>query len=155
MKINDVLTHATTQSGLSWSSKKRVLENLSSLISDYLGGDEEQTDSLFHSFVAREKLGSTAIGDGVAIPHCRAPGFKRIYGCLITLKTPVDFDAFDDKPVDLVFALIVPEEKNDEHLATLARVAALMQKDESRQKLRECTTNQDLYETALALERST
>ncbi len=154
MKINDVLTHATTQSGLPWSSKKRVLENLSSLISDYLGGNEEQTDSLFHSFIAREKLGSTAIGDGVAIPHCRAPGFKRIHGCLITLKTPVDFDAFDDKPVDLVFALIVPEEKNDEHLATLARIAALMQKEESRQKLRECTTNHDLYETALALERS-
>lgn len=154
MKITDILSPVTTQSCLPWPSKKRVLENLSSLVSDYLGSDEEQAENLFQSFVAREKLGSTAIGDGVAIPHCRAPGVKRIYGCLLTLQNPIDFDSFDDQPVDLIFALIVPEEKNDEHLATLARVAALMQKDSSRRLLRECKNNTDLYDTAIALERA-
>ena len=154
MKITDVLIPAMTQCDLAWPSKKRALQNLSSLVSEHLGGDAEQADNLFHSFVAREKLGSTSIGDGVAIPHCRAAGFKRIHGCLITLQNPINFDAYDDQPVDLIFALVVPEEKNDEHLATLARIAALMQRDSSRQLLRACQNNEDLYNTAVRLERS-
>jgi PTS system nitrogen regulatory IIA component len=153
MKITDVLTPDMTLCNLPGASKKRVLENLSAFISQQLGGDTEQTDQLFHSLVARERLGSTGIGEGVAIPHCRASGFRRIHGCLIKLDKPIDFDAQDDKPVDLIFALVVPEEKNDEHLATLARIAALMQDDDSRQSLRQCSNNEELYATATALER--
>lgn len=154
MKITDVLTPAMTECNLSGGSKKRVLENLSIFITEQLGGDAEQTDTLFHSLVARERLGSTGIGDGIAIPHCRAPGFKRIHGCLIKLSKPVDFDAIDDEPVDLIFALVVPEEKNDEHLATLARVAALLQNESSRQSLRQCNSSEELFNTAIQLERS-
>ena len=154
MKITDVLTPAMTECNLPGGSKKRVLENLSIFITEQLGGDAEQTDTLFHSLVARERLGSTGIGDGIAIPHCRAPGFKRIHGCLIRLSKPVDFDAIDDEPVDLIFALVVPEEKNDEHLATLARVAALLQNESSRQSLRQCSSNEELFSTAIQLERS-
>jgi len=154
MKITDVLTPAMTECNLQGGSKKRVLENLSIFITEQLGGDAEQTDTLFHSLVARERLGSTGIGDGIAIPHCRAPGFKRIHGCLIKLSKPVDFDAIDDEPVDLIFALVVPEEKNDEHLATLARVAALLQNESSRQLLRQCSSNEELFNTAIQLERS-
>ena len=154
MKITDVLTPAMTECNLPGGSKKRVLENLSIFITEQLGGDAEQTDNLFHSLVARERLGSTGIGDGIAIPHCRAPGFKRIHGCLIKLSKPVDFDAIDGEPVDLIFALVVPEEKNDEHLATLARVAALLQNESSRQSLRQCSSNEELFNTAIQLERS-
>ena len=154
MNITDVLTPAMTECNLPGGSKKRVLENLSIFITEQLGGDAEQTDTLFHSLVARERLGSTGIGDGIAIPHCRAPGFKRIHGCLIRLSKPVDFDAIDDEPVDLIFALVVPEEKNDEHLATLARVAALLQNESSRQSLRQCSSNEELFNTAIQLERS-
>ena len=154
MKITDVLTPAMTECNLPGGSKKRVLENLSIFITEQLGGDAEQTDTLFHSLVARERLGSTGIGDGIAIPHCRAPGFKRIHGCLIKLSKPVDFDAIDDEPVDLIFALVVPEEKNDEHLATLARVAALLKNESSRQSLRQCSSNEELFNTAIQLERS-
>ncbi len=154
MKITDVLTPAMTQCDLPGGSKKRVLENLSTFFTEQLGGDSEQTDTLFHSLVARERLGSTGIGEGIAIPHCRAPGFKRIHGCLIKLSDPVDFDALDDQPVDLIFALVVPEEKNDEHLATLARVAALLQDESSRQSLRQCNSNEELFNTAIQLERS-
>lgn len=153
MKITDVLTPAMTQCDLPGSSKKRVLENLSHFITEQLGGDEDQTDTLFHSLVARERLGSTGIGEGIAIPHCRAPGFKRIHGCLIKLLEPVDFDALDDEPVDLIFALVVPEEKNDEHLATLARVAALLQNESSRKSLRQCNSSEELFNTAIELER--
>ena len=69
------------------------------------------------------------------------------------MEDPVDFGALDDQPVDLIFALIVPEEQNDEHLATLARVAAIMQNDQSRQSLRQCSNDEDLFNTALQLER--
>ncbi len=154
MKITDVLTRAMTQCDLPGGSKKKVLENLSIFITEQLGGDKEQTDKLFHSLLARERLGSTGIGEGVAIPHCRAAGFNRIHGCLIKLHQPIDFDALDDQPVDLIFALVVPEERNDEHLATLARIAQMMQDETSRQSMRQCSSDQELYSTAIQLERT-
>ncbi|MGB0449013.1 MAG: PTS IIA-like nitrogen regulatory protein PtsN [Porticoccaceae bacterium] len=154
MKITDILTQKMTQCDLPGGSKKRVLENLSAFVTDQLGGNTEQADTLFHNLVARERLGSTGIGEGVAIPHCRVSGFNRIHGCLIKLEDPVDFGALDDQPVDLIFALIVPEEQNDEHLATLARIASIMQNDQSRQSLRQCNNNEELFNTALQLERS-
>jgi PTS system nitrogen regulatory IIA component len=153
MKITDVLTPTMTRCDLPGASKKRVLENLSSFITEQLGGDAEQSDGLFHKLVARERLGSTGIGEGVAIPHCRASGFNRIHGCLIKLQKPVDFDALDDQPVDLIFALVVPEEKNDEHLVTLARIANLMQTESSRESLRQCSNSAELFATAIQLER--
>ena len=153
MKITDILTQKMTQCDLPGSSKKRVLENLSAFVTDQLGGNPEQSDTLFHNMVTRERLGSTGIGEGVAIPHCRVSGFNRIHGCLIKLEKPVEFGALDDQPVDLIFALIVPEEKNDEHLATLARIASIMQNDQSRQSLRQCKNNEELFNTALQLER--
>ena len=154
MKITDILTPAMTHCNLPGGSKKRVLENLSSFIVEQLGGDTEQADSLFHSLVARERLGSTGIGEGIAIPHCRTPGIKRIHGCLAKLTSPVEFDAPDDQSVDLIFALVVPEEQNDEHLATLARVAALLQHERSRVALRKCRSHEELFNTAVTLERS-
>jgi PTS system nitrogen regulatory IIA component len=155
MKITDILTQKMTQCDLPGGSKKRVLENLSAFVTDQLGGNTEQADTLFHNLVARERLGSTGIGEGVAIPHCRVSGFNRIHGCLIKLEDPVDFGSLDDQPVDLIFALIVPEEQNDEHLATLARIASMMQNDQSRQSLRQCNNNEELFNTALQLERRT
>ncbi|MEJ6743203.1 MAG: PTS sugar transporter subunit IIA [Porticoccaceae bacterium] len=154
MKITDILTPAMTHCNLPGGSKKRVLENLSSFIVEQLGGDTEQADSLFHSLVARERLGSTGIGEGIAIPHCRTPGIKRIHGCLAKLTSPVEFDAPDDQSVDLIFALVVPEEQNDEHLATLARIAALLQHERSRVALRKCRSHEELFNTAVTLERS-
>jgi PTS system nitrogen regulatory IIA component len=72
---------------------------------------------------------------------------------LIKLEQAIDFGSLDDQPVDLIFALIVPEEQNEEHLATLARVAAIMQDDSSRMSLRQCSSSEELYATALQLER--
>lgn len=123
------------------------------MITAQLDAGDELCDILFDNFVAREKLGSTGLGSGVAIPHCRTPGIKKIYGFLAKLTAPVDFDAIDDQPVDLIFALVVPEEKNDEHLSTLARIAAIMQNDKSRQLLRDCDNDKLLFKTVLDLER--
>ena len=153
MKISDVLSQELTSCNLPGRSKKRILENIAQIITAQLNGSDELCDLLFDNFVSREKLGSTGLGDGVAIPHCRTPGIKKIYGFLAKLTTPVEFDAIDDKPVDLLFALVVPEEKNDEHLSTLARIAAIMQDDASRQKLRSCDNDELLFNTVLSLER--
>jgi PTS system nitrogen regulatory IIA component len=154
MKISDVLIPAMARCDVSGSSKKKVLENLAELIAQQLGGDDDQADALFQSMVARERLGSTGIGKGVAIPHCRVNGIKRICGCLVKLDLSIDFDALDDQPVDLIFALVVPEEQNDEHLATLARVASVLQQDSARERLRACSNNQQLFDTAIQIERN-
>jgi PTS system nitrogen regulatory IIA component len=152
MKISDVLTPSLTICQLPGNSKKRVLENISQLFAQQLAGGQEQCDALLHNFISRERLGSTGMGTGVAIPHCRTAGVKKIYGCLAKLITPVDFDSVDDQPVDLLFALVVPEEQNAEHLSTLARIAHIMQSDQSRQTLRNCNSNQELFDTVIALE---
>ena len=154
MKISDVLTAELTCCNLPGRSKKRILENIAQIITAQLDGGDEQCDLLFDNFVSREKLGSTGLGNGVAIPHCRSPGIKKIYGFLAKLTTPVDFDAVDDKPVDLVFALVVPLEKNDEHLSTLARIVGIVKSELSRQKLRDCDNDEKLFRTILDLERN-
>ena len=153
MKISDVLSPELTRCAFSGRSKKRIIEALSQLLSEHLNGGNELSEQLFDNFVAREKLGSTGLGTGVAIPHCRTSGVKKIHGCLVKLTHPVDFDAIDDQPVDLIFALVVPEEKNDEHLNTLARIASIMQNDDYRQKLRSCAEDATLFNTVLELER--
>ncbi|MFL2499816.1 MAG: PTS sugar transporter subunit IIA [Porticoccaceae bacterium] len=153
MKISDVLSLELTSCNFPGRSKKRILENIAQMITAELGGNDELCDLLFDNFVSREKLGSTGLGNGVAIPHCRTPGIKKIYGFLAKLTTPVEFDAIDDEPVDLVFALVVPEEKNDEHLSTLARIANIVQDEPSRKKLRDCGNDDLLFNTVLALER--
>ena len=153
MKISDVLSPELTSCNLPGRSKKRILENIAQIITAHLQGGDELCDTLLDKFVSREKLGSIGLGCGVAIPHCRTPGVKKIYGFLAKLTTPVDFDAIDDQPVDLLFALVVPEEKNDEHLSTLARIAGIMQDDESRQILRSCDNDELLFQTVLDLER--
>jgi PTS system nitrogen regulatory IIA component len=153
MKISDVLSPELTRCAFSGRSKKRIIEALSQLLSEHINGGNELSERLFDNFVAREKLGSTGLGTGVAIPHCRTSGVKKIHGCLLKLTHPVDFDAIDDQPVDLIFALVVPEEKNDEHLSTLARIASIMQNDDYRQKLRSCAEDATLFNTVLELER--
>ena len=153
MKISDVLSPELTRCAFSGRSKKRIIEALSQLLAEHLNGGNELSERLFDNFVAREKLGSTGLGKGVAIPHCRTSGVKKIHGCLVKLPHPVDFDAIDDQPVDLIFALVVPEEKNDEHLSTLARIASIMQNDDHRQRLRNCSEDAILYNTVLELER--
>ena len=153
MKISDVLSPELTRCAFSARSKKRIIEALSQLLAEHLNGGNELSERLFDNFVAREKLGSTGLGKGVAIPHCRTSGVKKIHGCLVKLTHPVDFDAIDDQPVDLIFALVVPEEKNDEHLSTLARIASIMQNDDYRQRLRNCSEDAILFNTVLELER--
>ncbi|WBA88479.1 PTS sugar transporter subunit IIA [Endozoicomonas sp. GU-1] len=102
---------------------------------------------LFEALVARERLGTTGLGDGVAIPHCRCKACPEPIGLFIRLAEPVDFDAVDREPVDLVFALIVPEGENQEHLEILRALAGRFHSALTLQKIRSATNTTMLYRT--------
>lgn len=148
MKIHEILPLELTDCEVDGSSKKRVLEHLSHLMADQLPVLE--ADRLYQSFLYRERLGSTGIGEGVAIPHCRLSGCDKIRGALLKLTEPVDFDAIDNTPVDLVFGLVVPEDEQEEHLAVLAAIAGLLQDPDRRRQLRQANSNQALHDLATA-----
>lgn len=148
MKIADLLTPEHTYCNIDGVSKKRVLENLSLFLNDEGDFSGTDADAIYQKLLERERLGSTGIGSGVAVPHCRVPGCTQITGVLLKLNDKVDFDAIDGKPVDLVFALMVPQEHSDDHLKALAAIAELMQSEEVRGRLRGATSNRQLFDLA-------
>jgi PTS system nitrogen regulatory IIA component len=129
-------------------SKKRLFETIARIIS------EDQLslpyDEVFTQLFAREKLGSTGLGQGIAIPHCRIDNCTRPVGTLLTLDEPIDFDAPDERPVDLLFVLLVPGEAQQQHLDILANIARLFSQDDFCHELRAARTNQALYEIAIS-----
>ena len=147
MKLDSILSPDRTLCGLSGSSKKRVLENISQFICRDL--PEFNPNQLFDSLLAREKLGSTGLGNGIAIPHCRITQCQQIIGTLIKLDQAVDFDAMDNKPVDLLFVLLVPEQAHDEHLNVLATLAELFGNLSFCQKLLSADCSERLYRLAV------
>lgn len=144
MNIATFLAPERTHCNAKAVSKKRVLEFIAEQF-DFI-----DADPLYHHLLDRERLGSTGIGDGVAIPHCRLPGCDEIAGVLIKLETPVDFDAVDNAPVDLIFALIVPDEQDEKHLQTLATIARLLESAPMREILRSCSSSEELFQRAIA-----
>jgi PTS system nitrogen regulatory IIA component len=134
MKLSEILTPNCIRLDADATSKKRVLESASQLLAQ---ADENLSPrQVFDCLFAREKLGSTGLGHGVAIPHGRLAGLDKTIGVFLRLPKGVDFDAPDNEPVDLVFALLVPEESTDEHLQVLADIAGYFNSKESRDALR-------------------
>ena len=131
-------------------SKKRAVERLSQLLSDETG---LSANEIFDTLLARERLGSTGLGKGVAIPHGRIKGITHPFGAFIKLSTGIDYDAPDKRPVDLLFALIVPEECTDGHLRLLAQLARLFSDPDTVEHLRQCRTSECLYATLTDWER--
>jgi PTS system nitrogen regulatory IIA component len=119
--IDAILSPELTLCGVPGSSKKRILELIAEQVSEHCP-ELEQTQ-IFNNLVARERLGSTGIGQGIAIPHCRLDGCQGVVGALLTLEDAVSFDAIDNQPVDLLFVLIVPKEATSEHLELLSQLA--------------------------------
>jgi PTS system nitrogen regulatory IIA component len=107
---------------------------------------------VFAQLIAREKLGSTGLGQGIAIPHCRMDACPEPIGTLVTLEKAIDFDAPDDKPVDLLFALLVPGEAHQQHLDILANVARLFSQGNFCQQLRAAKDNEELFTVATSQE---
>jgi PTS system nitrogen regulatory IIA component len=130
-------------SGVSVRSKKAVLEMLANLLAQ---GDENQTSmEVFNSLIARERLGSTGLGHGMAIPHGRVECGERIRGAFVCTQEAIDFDAVDNKPVDLFFALLAPNNATDEHLKLLAQLAEMFSNEEFVRRLRGCGTAEESY----------
>ena len=121
MIIHRILTPERTLDGVHGASKKKILQFIAQRSSNE--APEINAKELFEALVARERLGTTGLGNGVAIPHCRFKACPKPIGLFIRLAQPVDFDAVDREPVDLVFALIVPEGENQEHLEILQALA--------------------------------
>jgi nitrogen PTS system EIIA component len=147
MEIQALISPKRTLCGIEGGSKKRALELLANTIAQDVPNIE--AEDLFRRLIARERLGSTGIGHGIAIPHCRVENCTGTVGALITLSEAVDFDAIDSQPVDILFAMLVPEEAHDEHLQNLAALAGALSNTEFREKLRSATSNQELYQAAI------
>lgn len=144
MQLTDLLPLAHVSCDSQASSKKRVLEQLSELIAT--GQESLSRNEVFDSLLARERLGSTGLGHGVAIPHGRLKESDRTIGAFIKLRQGIDYDASDRQPVDLLFALLVPEHSTEEHLQLLARLAEMFSNAAVVARLREAETAEALLE---------
>lgn len=153
MQILDILSPDRAQTGIVAGSKKRALEQAAALVAKALGGNGTTQESLFDALLARERLGSTALGEGVAVPHCRLPGCTGATGVILRLAEGIDFDAPDNRPVDLLFVLVVPPQATDEHLQLLSRIAAMFSDAAARDALRQASAGSDLYAAVAAFER--
>lgn len=125
-------------------SKKRALQNLGELLA--LSALELDPDATFDKLLERERLGSTGLGHGIALPHARVTGIDEAYGAFIQLDTSVDFDAIDNQPVDLIFGLLVPESATKEHLQLLAHLASMFSDAGFCEKLRTATTPEQIMQ---------
>ena len=126
------------------SSKKRLLEQMAKLLAG--PGDVLNCNAVAQTLIERERLGSTGIGHGVALPHGRVTGLDAPLGAFATLDSAVDFDAIDGQPVDLVFGLLVPSEATDEHLRILARLAAMFNDAGLRDALRKAGSREAVFD---------
>jgi PTS system nitrogen regulatory IIA component len=128
--------------------KKHCLEILSELLAQ--SNPAIANEEIFSRLIERERLGCTSLGRGVAFPHCRVPGATRSSGALIRLSVPVDFDAGDGEPVDLVFGLMVPETVDESHHDDISRITACLQDEALRSRLRAASSSHALYEVIIA-----
>lgn len=144
IRLENILTPGRSLVNAPGGSKKRVLE----LIANLIARDRPEVDTaeLFEALIARERLGSTGFGNGIAIPHCRLPNCEAPISAVLRLEAPVDFDAIDGAPVDLLFVLVVPPAATDEHLELLRQIAGLLEREEIRSFLRNAQSNEALYQ---------
>lgn len=146
IRLETILTPDRSLVNVSGGSKKRVLEQIADLIGPSTGLEKQD---VFENLVAREKLGSTGFGNGIAIPHCRLKGCASPISAVLHLDSPIDFDAIDGAPVDLLFVLLVPEAATDEHLELLRQIASMLDRADVRQRLRDANSSERLYQVVL------
>lgn len=147
MELATLIESQRVRCGVEIASKKRSLELLSELLTNDL--DAASTRTVFEGLTLRERLGSTGLGHGVALPHSRGASIEAPRAAVIRLEKPIDFDAVDKEPVDLIFALLVPENSNDEHLRILARLAEMFRDTTLCARLRGCRSNADLHSSLI------
>lgn len=132
------------------SSKKRVIEELSKLLA--ANTQATTAEKIFQSLLDRERLGSTGLGKGVAIPHARIPELTHTIAAMMTLESPVEFDAADNQPIDIAFGLLVPEDGGENHLQHLARLATMFRDVDTCQKIRSSKNADEIFELLLSID---
>jgi nitrogen PTS system EIIA component len=142
MEIVDLISTESVVSNLHATSKKQALQDLARRAADLAGLEER---AVFDVLIERERLGTTGVGNGIAIPHGKLSNLDKLYGLFARLERPVDFNAIDEKPVDLIFLLLAPESAGADHLKALARVSRLLRDSSICEKLRGTETSDALY----------
>tara|TARA_R110002096_G_scaffold86758_9_gene199379 strand:+ start:917 stop:1381 length:465 start_codon:yes stop_codon:yes gene_type:complete len=144
MHLNEIFAPNAVITALPATSKSQVLRSLAEAAAT---ANDLDSQELFEILRERERLGSTAIGDGVALPHAKVPGLDRLIGWVACLEKPVPFDAIDDKPVDLVVLLLAPEGAGADHLRVLAQLSRLARDHQRCAALRGCSSADALWQT--------
>jgi len=142
MDLSDLVKPDAILPALKASSKKQVLQALAERAAEITGREERE---IFETLVEREKLGSTAVGGGIAIPHGKLADLDGIFGLFARLSKPIDFEAPDEQPVDLIFLLLAPKGASADHLKALARIARFLRASSVVGKLRACADKTALY----------
>jgi len=142
MDLGDLIRPESVIGALKAKSKKQVLQELSSHAAALTGLPERD---IFDTLLQRERLGSTAVGEGVAIPHGKLASLNQMTGLFARLSEPIEFEAMDDQPVDLIFLLLAPEGAGADHLKALARISRLLREDKAIDKLRASKDVATLY----------
>lgn len=142
MDISDLILPESVVANLRATSKKQALQELAKKAAEITGQPER---ALFEVLMERERLGTTGVGHGIGIPHGKLPELDRLYGLFARLETPIDFDAIDDQPVDLIFVLLAPETAGADHLKALARVSRLFRDRAICEKLRGTDSAEAIY----------
>ena len=144
MQLSELVQPSRVLCNVEARSKKHAFEILSELMS---GGEVVlDKNEVFSCLFSRERLGSTGLGEGVALPHGRFAEIDESLGAFIKLSEPIDFDAFDDKPVDLIFGLLVPMECSKEHFAAVGQVASMFSESDFIEKIHAANSSSALYE---------
>jgi PTS system nitrogen regulatory IIA component len=142
MTLTDLVAPNAILPALKVNSKKQAIQELAARAAVLTDQNER---AVLEILLQREKLGSTAVGNGVAIPHGKLPKLGRLFGLFARLERPIDFEALDEQPVDLIFLLLAPEAAGADHLKALARVARLLRDPENSKRLRESRDTDAIY----------
>jgi PTS system nitrogen regulatory IIA component len=143
MELSDLLKPDSIICDLRAASKKLALQDLAQRAGSDTGVSER---AIFETLLERERLGSTAVGHGIAIPHGKLPELKCLYGLVAKLDHPIDFEATDDQQVDIVFLLLAPEMAGTDHLKALAKVSRLLRDEEVCERVRRSSDARDIYD---------
>jgi PTS system nitrogen regulatory IIA component len=150
MDIKSILSPDCVYNAVEASSKKKLLQVLSHLAAQQFDDETIEIENIeyeiFDAFQAREKLGSTGIGQGIALPHGRFKNCNKALTFLLTTEKPIDYDAIDNRPVKIFFALLVPEDKSDEHLKSLCVIAEKLSDKNVIKKIKQATNNAELFD---------
>lgn len=142
MNLAEIIDARAVLPHLKAQNKKQLLQELSQSMAAIAGVDHRV---IFETLLTREKLGSTGLGHGIAIPHGRLPQIKRVYGLFARLCVPVAYDSVDGQPVDLMFVLLSPDQAGADHLTALARISRLLREPDTMKKLRGTDSAEGLY----------